>query len=66
MSAIDKSNIFTSMVLLFDPMLKSAGILEQYMGARNRVGIGLMNRRARLYRLAESISWNLFLGSLKV
>jgi hypothetical protein len=33
----------------------SAGILEQSMGARNRVGIGLSYRPARLHRLAESI-----------
>ncbi len=32
----------------------SAGILDQSMGARNRVGIGLY-RSASLYRLAESI-----------
>jgi hypothetical protein len=29
--------------------------LEQSMGARNRVGIGLSTRPARLHRLAESI-----------
>jgi hypothetical protein len=33
----------------------SAGILEQSMGARNQVGIGLPYRPARLHRLAESI-----------
>ncbi len=33
----------------------SAGILEQSMGARNRVGTGLSYRPARLRRLAESI-----------
>ncbi len=33
----------------------SAGILEQPMGTRNRVGIGLSYRDARLHRLAESI-----------
>jgi hypothetical protein len=38
----------------------SAGVLDQYTGARNRVGIGLSNRPARLHRLAESI-----LGLLK-
>ncbi len=43
-----------------------AGILEQSMGARNRVGIGLSYRPARLQRLAGSIHWNRFLGSLKV
>jgi hypothetical protein len=32
-----------------------AGILEQSMGARNRVGIGLSYRPARLQRLAELI-----------
>jgi hypothetical protein len=34
--------------------------------ARNRVEIGLSYRPAGLYRLAESIPWNRFLGSLKV
>jgi hypothetical protein len=43
----------------------SAGILEQSMGARNRVGIGLSYRPARLHRLAEFIPGNRFLGSLK-
>jgi hypothetical protein len=36
------------------------------MGARNRIGIGLSYRPARLHRLAELIPWNRFLGSLKV
>jgi hypothetical protein len=36
------------------------------MGARNRVGIGLSYRPARLHRLEELIPWNRFLGSLKV
>jgi hypothetical protein len=36
------------------------------MGARNRVRIGLSYRPARLHRLAESILWNRFLGTLKV
>ncbi len=45
----------------------SAGLLEQYMGARNRVGISLSYRLVRLLSsLAESIPWNRFLGSLKV
>ncbi len=43
-----------------------AGILEQPMGSRNRVGIELSYRPARLHRLAKSIPWNRFLGSLKV
>jgi hypothetical protein len=46
--------------------MDSAGILEQSMGARNRVGIGLSHWPARLHRQAESISRNRFLGSLKV
>ncbi len=39
------------------PIFYSAGILEQFMGARNRVGIGLSCRPAWLWlhRLAESI-----------
>ncbi len=36
------------------------------MGARNRVGIGLSHRHARLHRLAELIPWNQFLSSLKM
>ncbi len=43
-----------------------AGILKQFMGARNQVLIGLSCRPARLHRLAELIPWNRFLGSLKV
>jgi hypothetical protein len=34
------------------------------MGAKNRVGIGLSYRPARLHRLAEFILWNRFLGSI--
>ena len=34
--------------------------------ARNRVGIGLWYRPARLHRLAQLVPWNRFLGSLKV
>jgi hypothetical protein len=44
----------------------SAGILELSRGARNRVGIGLLYRPARLQTLVESIPWNQFLGSLTV
>jgi hypothetical protein len=40
--------------------------LEQSMGFRNRVGIGLSYRPARLHRLAELIPWKRFFGSLKV
>jgi hypothetical protein len=36
-------------------MHNCAGISEQYKGARNLVGIGLLYRPARLHRLAESI-----------
>ncbi len=42
-----------------------AGIFKQSMGARNRVGIGLSYRLARLHRLVVLIPWNRFLGSLK-
>ncbi len=44
----------------------SAGIFKQSMGARNRVGIGLSYRLARLHSLAELVPWNRFLGSVKV
>ncbi len=44
----------------------SAGIFKQSIGARNRVGTGLSYRPASLHRLAESIPWNPFLGSIKV
>ncbi len=47
-------------------MHNCAGISEQYKGARNLVGIGLLYRPARLHRLAESIPQNRFLGSLKL
>jgi hypothetical protein len=43
-----------------------AGILKQSMGARNRVGIVLSYRPARLHRLAEFIPWNRFLDSINV
>ncbi len=39
--------------------LGCAGIFEQSMGARNRVGMELSYRRpARLHRLAELVHWN--------
>jgi hypothetical protein len=45
----------------------SAGILEQSIGTRNRVVIGLSYRPARLHRLVESIPWDRFLNqSLKL
>jgi hypothetical protein len=43
-----------------------AGIFKQSMGARNRVGIELSYRSARLHRLAEFIPWNRFLGSIQL
>ncbi len=52
---------------IFPTLLYScAGIFEQSIGARNRVGIGLSYRSARLHRLAQSILWNQFPGSIKV
>jgi hypothetical protein len=51
---------------LFSYQAARDGILEQSMGARNRVGIGLSYRPARLHRLAGSIPSNRFLGSIKV
>jgi hypothetical protein len=43
-----------------------AGIFKESMGARNRGGIGLLYRPARLHRLVEFIPWNRFLGSINV
>jgi hypothetical protein len=45
---------------------KRAGIFKQSMGARNRVGLGLSYRPARLNRLSECIPWDRFLGSINV
>ncbi len=52
--------------IMTDTGRSCAGILEQSVGNRYRVGIGLPYRPARLHRLAESIPRNRFLGSLKV
>ncbi len=46
--------------------LTCAGILEQSMGARNQLGIGLSYRPTWLHRLAELIPWNWCHGPLKV
>jgi hypothetical protein len=43
-----------------------AGIFKKSMGARQRVGIGISYRPARLHRLAELMPWNRFLGSINV
>jgi hypothetical protein len=51
---------------LTPPPPKSVNFLTIYMGARNRVEIGLSYRPARLRRLAELIPWNRFFCSLKV
>jgi|LakMenEpi03Aug12_release.lakeMendotaPanAssembly.Ray.scaffolds.fasta_scaffold796405_1 hypothetical protein len=37
----------------WDRIEPSAGIIEQSIGARNRVGIGLLCRPDRLHRLAD-------------
>ncbi len=47
-------------------VLPRGSAVEQSMGAIKRIGIGLSYRPARLLRLAESLPWNQFLGSLKV
>jgi hypothetical protein len=46
--------------------VSSACIFKESVGARNRVGIGLSYRPARLHRLAEFVPWNRFLGVIKV
>jgi hypothetical protein len=60
-----KQNI-SSIFLHSASVLSCAGILEQSMGARNRLGIGLSYWPARLHRLVELIHWNQFLGSLSL
>jgi hypothetical protein len=54
--------LFADDIFVYSPQIdipsgrtSSDGILEQSIGARNRVGIGLSFRPARLNRLAESI-----------
>jgi hypothetical protein len=47
-------------------IFNSAGILEQSMGARNLLGIGLSYWPTRLHWLAVWIPWNRFPGFLKV
>ncbi len=42
------------------------GIFKKSMGARHRVGIGLLYRPARVHRLAEFIPWNRFRGPIHV
>jgi hypothetical protein len=46
--------------------LYRVGIFKESKGARNCGGRGLSYQPARLHRLAESIPWNRFLGSIKV
>jgi hypothetical protein len=53
---ISKKDLFTKLFTRSCSTVISAGILEQPMVARNRVGIGLSYRPARLQRLAESIA----------
>jgi hypothetical protein len=43
-----------------------AGIFKKSMGARNRGGIRLLYRTARLHRLAEFIPWNQFRGPINI
>ena len=43
-----------------------AGIFKKSMGARNRGGIGLSYRPARLHRLAEFSPWNQFRGLINI
>jgi hypothetical protein len=47
-------------------ILCRVGIFKSSMWARNRKGIGLSYRPARLQRLAELTPWNRFLASIKV
>jgi hypothetical protein len=55
-----ESRLYSTNIVLqtFFVMLFRAGVLEQFMRVRNRVGIRLSYRPARLFRLAELIPWN--------
>ncbi len=48
--------------LQYGDYVACAGIFKQSMGARSRVGIGIVVPA----RQAELVPWNRFLGSLKV
>jgi hypothetical protein len=64
-----RNRSMNSMTTVFGPLRResiSAGIFKQSLRARNRVGIGLSYRPARLNMLAQLNAWNRFLGSLKV
>ncbi len=55
-----------TLTIITKDVITSDGIFKQSVGARNRVGIGLSYRPARLHSLTELVPWNRFLGSLKV
>ncbi len=66
-SVVKKKGKEYSILLCFEENATCAGILEQSMGTRNRVGIRFSYRPANPRRLAQSIPWNRFLkGSLTV
>ncbi len=48
------------------PSYSSAGIFKQFMGARNRAGIGLWYRPARLHSLGELVPWNRSSSALNI
>ncbi len=50
----------------YRPSLRAGIFNNLHMWARNRGGIGLSYRPARLHRMAEFIPWNRFPGSLNV
>jgi hypothetical protein len=55
--------VLISLYSEFKPVME---FLNNLVGARNRVGIGLSYRPASLHSLAELVPWKRFLGSLKV
>jgi hypothetical protein len=61
---IDSASLCSLNLTTFKESL--AGIFKKSMRARNRGGIGLSYRPARLHRVAEFIPWNRFLGSINV
>jgi len=66
LSTCEKKSVTLQVQLHLPDGVSSAGIFQQTMGARNRVGIGMLYRPARLHRLAALFPWNRFLCSIKV
>jgi hypothetical protein len=61
---VGRLNLFA--VVFFQNASTTLYCVKQSIEARNRVGIGLSYRPARLHSLVELVPWNRFFGSLEV